>query len=151
MMDNIKNLQRFPAVIAGIYFLYNEDNLVYIGRTENLFQRIGTHIHGNKDFDSFSFLEVRSRDLEKVEYDLIDFFNPPLNVSKPVLRVNDDQISKVNLWATRIVHSKYENWSSFCDAVDIPQPMLSQYVSGKLRPRIDHFEKVESILKELGV
>lgn len=150
MIDNIKNLQKFPAVVSGIYFLYKNFRLVYVGRTENLFQRIGTHIHGDKDFDSFSFLEVSPDELEKAEYDFIEFFNPPLNVTKPVLRVSDEQFEETLLWGNRINKSKH-SFSSFAELCSVPQPMLSQYINGKLKPRVDHFTAINDAFDRLGV
>lgn len=150
MMDDIKNLQKFPAVISGIYFLYKDFKLVYIGRTENLFQRIGTHIHGDKDFDSFSFLEVNPNDIEKAEFDFIEFFEPPLNLARPVKRVGDDEFDRVSEWIKRIPRGKL-TFSDFAKKVEIPQPLFSHYLHCRVRPRADHFDAVERLLKNMGV
>lgn len=41
-----------------MYFLWAGDEIVYVGRSENLFQRIGTHVDNPEiEFDSFTWEE----------------------------------------------------------------------------------------------
>ena len=71
----------------GIYFLFENDIVVYIGITQNFHNRIfegrNPHIE-SKEFDSYSILSIKKENyiLEKLEDVLINFFNPEYNVSK---------------------------------------------------------------------
>ncbi len=68
-----------------IYFLISEDDLVYIGRTVNLFQRIDTHAH-DKKFDTFKWLLVEKEYVDFLEKYFIDLYRPIENrfIAKPV-------------------------------------------------------------------
>ena len=72
---------------SGIYFLFEDDIIVYIGITKNFHNRIyegrTSHIE-SKQFDSYSILPIKKENyiLEKLEDILINFFNPEYNVSK---------------------------------------------------------------------
>lgn len=83
-----QKLPRISRQLSGIYFLWLNGDLQYIGLSRNLLQRISTHIHWSfhlpgmdlnyKRFDEFSYLEI-SDNLEKIEAELIERFRPPLN------------------------------------------------------------------------
>lgn len=51
-----------------IYFLFDGEELVYVGQTTNIYQRIGVHMK-KKTFDSFSKIKV---DLSQKELDLLE-------------------------------------------------------------------------------
>ena len=64
----------------GVYFLYDGDELVYIGTTDNLYRRIGEHIaQGKKIFDRFEFYPTTDR--IRLEGFLIQTLKPKYNVS----------------------------------------------------------------------
>lgn len=64
----------------GVYFLYDGDELVYIGTTDNLYRRIGEHIaEGEKVFDRFEFYPTTDR--IRLEGFLIKMFKPKYNLS----------------------------------------------------------------------
>lgn len=68
------------VLTEGVYFLYDGDELVYIGTTDNLYRRIGEHIAaGEKVFDRFEFYPTEDR--IRLEGFLIDLFNPKYNVA----------------------------------------------------------------------
>jgi len=68
----------------GIYFLYKDNIIVYIGISQCIYTRLfgsrEPHCE-EKDFDSYSFinLELENRDLEFYEYELISLFKPKDN------------------------------------------------------------------------
>jgi hypothetical protein len=70
--------------IRGIYFLYFNDKVVYIGQSyENVMQRICDHFRDEgKIFDSFSFkkYDVSSEELLKIEASLIKKIKPKYNI-----------------------------------------------------------------------
>lgn len=67
-------------VTSGIYFLFRDDELQYIGKSINVLQRLGNHMK-DKDFNRVFFLPVvaDSNLLEYIEMRFIDFYKPPLN------------------------------------------------------------------------
>ena len=66
------------VVKEGVYFLYDEGELVYIGTSNNLYQRIGEHIADDKKkFDSFELYPTTDR--LRLEGFLIDAFKPKYN------------------------------------------------------------------------
>jgi hypothetical protein len=71
-----------PKHICGIYFLFKEGNLQYVGKSVNIAQRIGTHTI-TKDFDSYAYIEVPEKQLDLKEKELISLFRPPLNIVTP--------------------------------------------------------------------
>lgn len=68
----------------GIYFLFNEGNLVYVGKGWNCFLRVAEHTrkesHNNKRFTHWNFIEIpESENLGAIERELIKKYRPPLN------------------------------------------------------------------------
>lgn len=70
-------------ITSGVYFLYDGDELVYIGESENIFYRIGTHIKEEvKDFDHWTFIETETyKERKQLESFLINIFKPKYNVT----------------------------------------------------------------------
>lgn len=56
----------------------------------------------------------------------------------------------IHSWRWRIVKAGYTA-KGFAELVDIPQSLLSEYMSGKKTPSIDRFDYIEGYLRELGV
>lgn len=68
----------------GIYFLFNEENLVYIGKGWNCLLRVAEHTRkeskNNKIFSHWSFIEIpESENLGSIERELIRKYKPMLN------------------------------------------------------------------------
>ena len=72
-------------VPQGIYFLLDGDEIVYVGQSKNIFARIGDHVRGSKDFDSFTFidLDIDGDDLNLAEAELIYRLEPKYNKNVP--------------------------------------------------------------------
>lgn len=64
---------------CGVYFLFQQGRLVYVGQAINMARRIGQHTH-DKAFDSYSYIECPQAELNAVEQTYIQRFRPPLNV-----------------------------------------------------------------------
>ena len=68
------------VVTEGVYFLFDNKQLVYIGESDNVYMRIGQHIKdGTKKFDSFEIYPCNDR--KKLEGFLIRTLMPKYNVS----------------------------------------------------------------------
>ena len=68
-------------ITGGLYFLYDNDDLVYIGKSANIFYRIGTHIQeGVKDFNNWEYQIVEDEiERSNLEGYLIEIFKPKYN------------------------------------------------------------------------
>lgn len=71
---------------SGIYFLLdNEDNVLYIGSSMQLKDRLITQ-YRNKDFHRYSFLylpDITKDELLEIECDMIAAYTPPWNGNMP--------------------------------------------------------------------
>lgn len=67
-------------VIQGIYFLTKDDQIIYVGQSNNIMRRVGEHI--NKEFDSYSYIRCTHEALDLVESIYIFSYSPPLNYNK---------------------------------------------------------------------
>ena len=66
----------------SVYFLFDGDELVYVGKSTNLFARIGTHVaEGFKKFDRFEFYETDDQD--RMEEFFIRLLRPKYNKTVP--------------------------------------------------------------------
>lgn len=89
-----------PKTGTGVYFLFQGDQIVYVGQTRSIAERIGQHIK-TKAFDSFAWIEVPKDRLEAVERAYINSLRPPLNktTSGTVRLVHRMPFSERSLWA----------------------------------------------------
>jgi len=67
-----------PSQFSGIYFLFNGDQLIYIGQTKSALRRMSSH-QSSKGFDSIVFVSIDNNLLDDVERALVCGFKPPLN------------------------------------------------------------------------
>lgn len=63
---------------SGVYLLWKDDELVYVGQSVNIAKRLGTHA-GQKEFTHVAYLSVPEHLLDRVERAFLDAFVPPLN------------------------------------------------------------------------
>lgn len=75
-------LKTIPA-ISCIYFLFHGENIIYIGSTCNLYQRVIQH-KKTKLFDGVNYIYVEKLTQEtlKLEKDYIEKFTPKYNIYK---------------------------------------------------------------------
>jgi hypothetical protein len=74
--DIIKHAMSFEKAI-GIYFLIENNKIVYVGQSVNVFSRITNH--WDKKFDSYAWIPCEKNMLNKLESLYIYFLSPPLN------------------------------------------------------------------------
>jgi hypothetical protein len=64
----------------GIYFLLKGSEIVYVGQSRTVYQRIETHkTDGTKEFDKACFFECSVEELDDIERTLIRAFGPKYN------------------------------------------------------------------------
>jgi DNA-binding CsgD family transcriptional regulator len=83
--------------ITGIYFLFREGKLQYIGKGIDVHTRIFAHQKSKKIFDDVYCIHVESSALETIERELIRYFRPPLNIAD-----NPDKFKKQRKQKTKI-------------------------------------------------
>ena len=78
----LSNAKRIPFNQYYIYALIKDQEIVYIGQSYNVMQRLGKHIQeGLKDFDSYSIVcKVTQDDVDEVERKYIDDLKPKYNI-----------------------------------------------------------------------
>lgn len=88
MKDSIININQIisnkisinQSDLIGVYFLIKDNEIVYVGKTENGFARIMTHIREKeKIFDSYAIFPVGKELLEQVEINNILHYRPIYN------------------------------------------------------------------------
>jgi hypothetical protein len=65
------------ATASGVYFLINDDKIIYVGQSTNVYARITSH--HDKTFNSFAFIPCEPKVLDGLESLYIHIFRPPLN------------------------------------------------------------------------
>ena len=79
---DISKLEKFenPRYITGIYFLFKNNEIIYIGKSNDIFARVLFHQRrGNKDFDFFKYIVIDEKFLNQAERFFIEKFYPALN------------------------------------------------------------------------
>lgn len=65
---------------AGVYFLLRGEQIVYVGRSDNIFTRIGTHVRNSRiDFDKVHTVAATGLEQERLEQLYIAAFKPEFN------------------------------------------------------------------------
>lgn len=75
-----------PVVDAcGIYFLVHQDDVVYVGKSLNVYARVQQHLQQqSKSFDRWCFFSCPPADLDRLEGYYIKAIRPLHNVTYPV-------------------------------------------------------------------
>lgn len=67
--------------VCGVYFLINDDQVVYVGQSLNVYSRIAQH-KNNKQFERFAFIPCPPTVLDRLESIYIHCLRPTLNGGK---------------------------------------------------------------------
>ena len=71
-------------IVSGIYFLYDNEGLVYIGQSKNIHSRVTEHLRAKKfDFSYYTFVEKPVKKLKTCETRYIRNLDPPCNLYFP--------------------------------------------------------------------
>jgi hypothetical protein len=74
-------LNKFNAFKPSIYFLLNKGEVVYVGKTINVGNRIASHLsEGSKLFEDIYFIDVLEKQLDELEQQFIGFYKPKYNI-----------------------------------------------------------------------
>ena len=86
-MESIKDLKRYEILDSdsGVYFLYQGDEIVYVGQAMSVYSRVGVHKKtGEITFDSFSFISLDIEEADAVESRYILELQPKHNSTVPL-------------------------------------------------------------------
>jgi|GEM_PF-6215682 len=115
MKTDIHNLERFDFKrICGIYQLYFENELIYIGKSIDINFRIIQHSK-NKVFDKYSYFECLESELDFYEQNLIKKYLP----SKNKCLNNDFKNSKQNQKHILVYNIEKRNTRKYYDIFSI--------------------------------
>jgi predicted GIY-YIG superfamily endonuclease len=78
-MESVLNMNEFHEIRSGIYFLCQDNKVVYIGQSKDVTTRVNGHV-GSKEFDSVTAMLVPEELLDEVEQYWIKRVKPELNV-----------------------------------------------------------------------
>lgn len=87
-LDNLINHVGWDVIPteSGWYFLYKDNDLVYVGMSMNLQVRLQSHCASDIDFDKCSFVlsgqvknDLTCQEITEIEYEIIDQLRPALN------------------------------------------------------------------------
>ena len=76
--EEILSAKLNKTMMSGIYFLIQDNEIIYVGQSVNIFARIATHIE-QKEFDSYAYLECPPEQLNTYESLYIHTLRPKLN------------------------------------------------------------------------
>lgn len=86
MIPDIVELSRLSTgisgVCSGVYFLFNQNKLVYIGQGWNCFLRVAEHTRkeSDKEFTHWNFIPIEDeKERKKMERRLRDILKPKYN------------------------------------------------------------------------
>tara|TARA_X000001036_G_C20140235_1_gene586998 strand:- start:107 stop:472 length:366 start_codon:yes stop_codon:yes gene_type:complete len=77
-IEELRKIRKPIKKRSGVYFLFDGDELIYIGQTINEYQRVAGHFN-DKIFDSYTFMPCLKEELNTIESVYIDHFKPKLN------------------------------------------------------------------------
>lgn len=97
-----------------IYFLKKGEEIVYIGMSQNVLNRISTHSKGKeyKDFDSYAFFPTNkgSYETNQLELSLINHFEPFYNCEGNPYRIDPATLPTGKAPKDSIIHLYPSQW-----------------------------------------
>lgn len=78
----MKKHKYIKAMQSGIYFLIDNKEIVYIGKTKNISHRLAGH--GNKNYEVYRFIACEEIYLDAYEKRWIERFKPKYNSKKKI-------------------------------------------------------------------
>lgn len=72
---------RTTPIVPGVYFLFKEGDLIYVGQSKDCYARIDAHRGNGRPFDLATVMPLEPQFLGQVEKALIRSYKPPGNVT----------------------------------------------------------------------
>ena len=81
--DAVKTVPLDELIKICIYFLIDKCEVVYVGQSVNIYQRLNSHRNDvKKDYDEVKLIEYRKEELNNAEDKIISLFEPKYNKTK---------------------------------------------------------------------
>lgn len=71
------------VILCGVYFLLDEDEIIYIGSSKHIVSRVYSHTSSEKHFNQVRFISCDNESKEQLEAQLIIEHNPKYNLGLP--------------------------------------------------------------------
>ena len=71
-------------IVSGVYFLFRNGALAYVGKSQDCYRRIAKHRANGREFDFATVMPLRQEFMGDVERALIESYKPPANRQVPV-------------------------------------------------------------------
>lgn len=120
LLRSLEDIKQLPDITfdfknrTGIYFLFKDGELIYIGKSVNVFSRISDH-YNHKNFDSFKVLPCKEEELEGLESKYTIKFLSKTKAAGSVDKTWIKEILKDNTKVTRCVLKLKKNTDEFSD------------------------------------
>lgn len=72
-------IKKIPKVVIGIYFLIQNDIVVYVGKSTDIETRLTAHRKGKKEFDSYAIMQCNIEWIDLMETFFISKYQPIYN------------------------------------------------------------------------
>lgn len=83
--------------MVGVYFLKQNEKIVYVGQSVNIERRIKDHKNSDKVFDDYTYVECDKELLNSTEESFILQHNPVYNIRKATIKVYPESLIKNNV------------------------------------------------------
>jgi hypothetical protein len=118
-----------------IYFLFKEDQVIYIGQSRNGgFDRIGQHLnYTDKDFDAYTIMPCHESEINELEAEYILRLNPPYNKNIPY---------NAKYKSIAYIQSKYKQWNK--------DKLLSFFELSGIKVWLGKYVNIQDYLRAVG-
>ena len=116
----LKISQKVVKFKPRVYFLFDGDEIVYVGSTTQFESRILSHQRSKKVFDKFAYLDCSLEQMEFIEYRYINKFNPKYNIKMMPTGGDYAPIEKIK----KPLHVRMEKFKRFIDSLNLPENEL---------------------------
>lgn len=117
----------FPdKVVIGVYLLYYDDTVVYVGQSINCYVRIKTHWReGQKIFNSYEIYECEDFELDYIEQKFIYRYRPEYNKIIDIVHNYSERrnlnAKSIRILAANILRVDKSKWSTILSRKELKQ------------------------------
>ena len=138
ILNELVEYQQKDTPVSAVYFLLEQEEVVYVGATIDICRRIGTHLsQGTKFFNDIAVKPTDEKDLSFVEIEYIREHKPKYNKLHNEDSIINSGIGEGNLFAS------YSVWEHFKNTIGIPKPTLANWSKEKDTWRAKLYRKLE--------
>jgi hypothetical protein len=93
---DVHGLEKTPVrkPIPGVYFLFQDDVIIYIGKSKDVLSRVQAHKNNQKEFDHYTYVECDEDLLTAYERIFINKYKPIQNADALTLKMKTIGLDK---------------------------------------------------------